>query len=108
MINYPEKDRVGGESGEPGAFLVKDYKNTKIFVVASDRLGWDHVSVSLSDRCPTWEEMCYIKNIFWLPESWVMQLHPPVKDNISTCDTCLHLWAPNSGRTIPIPPILMV
>lgn len=34
--------------------------------IASDGAGWEHVSVSLSvKRTPDWEEMCYVKDLFW-------------------------------------------
>ena len=37
--------------------------------------GWDHVSVSPANRnrqvCPTWEEMCEVKEIFWEDEEEV-------------------------------------
>ena len=33
-------------------------------IIASWCGGWEHVSVSLQNRCPTWDEMCRIKDIF--------------------------------------------
>jgi hypothetical protein len=43
-------------------------------------------------RCPIWEEMCMIKNIFWKPEKCVVQYHPPEKEYINLHPFCLHLW----------------
>lgn len=40
---------------------------------------WEHVSVSLPDRCPTWEEMCWVKSLFFEDEECVLQFHPPRK-----------------------------
>lgn len=69
--------------------------------------GWEHVSVSLPDRCPTWEEMCVVKSLFWDDEDCVMQLHPPRSDWVNNHPYCLHLWRPLC-ETIPRPPAMAV
>lgn len=76
-------------------------------VIASDGCGWEHVSISLPDRCPTWEEMCCVRDVFWTPDVAVMQLHPPRRDYVNNHPYCLHLWRP-VGLVIPLPPALMV
>ena len=86
-----------------GAFQIDN-----LFVISSGRApqngtDWEHVSVSLRDRVPTWEEMCRIKVFFWKPEEVVMQLHPAESEYIDDCVTCLHLWRP-ARTTIPTPP----
>lgn len=70
-FKVPEKFRIttgplgSNESfGNNGAFWVKT-KKCVFTVIASDQMGWEHVSVSLPVRCPTWEEMCFIKSLFW-------------------------------------------
>lgn len=72
-------------------------------VLASNGDGWDHVSVSLGTRCPTWEEMDYVKRLFFKPDETVMQLHVPAGDNVNNHPYCLHLWRPHKGE-IPRPP----
>ena len=72
-------------------------------VIASQGFKWDHVSVSLPDRCPTWEEMVYVKRAFFGRWEWAMELHPPEKMNISRHPYCLHLWRPQD-KPIPLPP----
>jgi hypothetical protein len=67
---------------------------------------WDHVSVSLPDRCPTWEEMCFIKELFFFPNEPAMQLHP-VAEYINNHPYCLHLWRPLDQK-IPLPPSILV
>lgn len=69
---------------------------------------WDHVSVSLADstrdpRCPTWEEMCWVKGLFWDDEECVIQFHPPKSQYVNVHPYCLHLWKP-LGVEIPLPP----
>lgn len=70
-------------------------------------LHWEHVSVSLPGRCPTWEEMCKVKALFWDDEDCVMQLHPPRSEWVNNHRFCLHLWRP-IGVEIPRPPAIAV
>lgn len=66
---------------------------TVTFAVQADaQTDWEHVSVSLPDRCPTWEEMCFIKSLFWNEEDCVVQYHPPKSDYVNVSNNCLHLW----------------
>lgn len=64
---------------------------------------WEHVSVSLSIRCPTWQEMDFVKRIFWRDDETVMQLHVPRDRHLNYHETCLHLWKP-VGVDILLPP----
>ncbi len=74
---------------------------------------WEHVSVTVShkkkeaSRCPTWEEMCFVKNMFWNEDEVVVQYHPAKSDYVSMHPFCLHLWKP-IGVTLPTPDPLMV
>jgi hypothetical protein len=103
--------------GEPetgdGCFLFLK-SGIYFFCISSNSEGWDHVSVTLLSRarktigrCPTWEEMCWVKDIFFAPEEAVMQLHPPKSDYVNNHNFCLHLWRPH-GQEIPLPPKNMV
>jgi hypothetical protein len=65
--------------------------------------AWEHVSVSTVQRCPTWEEMVYVKDLFWGPEETVIQLHPPKSEYVNNHPNCLHLWKP-VGIALPMPP----
>jgi hypothetical protein len=76
-------------------------------VICSDGAGWDHVSVSRRDRCPTWVEMHTIKLMFWDAEDCVMQLHPPASNYVNCHPFCLHLWRPQD-QPIPQPPWQLV
>ena len=114
LDKYRMKDmerRVAGVNGDCGCGYFKVFVNGRsFFVVASDGGGWDHVSVSLCNqkRCPTWEEMCAIKDMFFGPEEAVVQYHPPESMYVNNHPYCLHLWRPNSGAEIPMPPIEFV
>ncbi len=65
--------------------------------------AWEHVSVSTLVRCPTWDEMCLIKTLFWDPEDVVIQLHPRQSEYVNNHPRCLHLWRP-IGVDLPTPP----
>ena len=100
---FVEKARRAGPTGENnGAFQFGG-----LHVIASDGLGWDHVSVSLPDRCPTWEEMCYINHLFFSAHEWATQFHPPKSKNINNHEFCLHMWR-KQGCLAETPPPEMV
>ena len=69
---------------------------------SADLTAWEHVSVSLSDRCPTWEEMSYIKGLFWKRRETVVQFHPSEENYINVHLYCLHLWCDTlDGHSLP-------
>lgn len=89
-----------------GYFTIR-HKGADLRIIASngDReiTAWEHVSVSLADRCPTWEEMCFVKDLFWLPTETVVQFHPPRSKHINFMETCLHLWR-HPEQEVVLPP----
>ena len=94
------------EDGRNGAFIIP-IGNIHFNVICSDGAGWEHVSVSLPYRCPTWGEMCVIKNYFFNEDETVVQYHPAKKDYVNQHPYCLHLWRP-VGQNIPKPPAILV
>lgn len=113
-FHVPEKYRVlGGDLasdesyGNNGAFLVRLERSQICFVIASDGMNWEHVSVSRQDRSPTWDEMSQVKAMFWDDEDCVVQFHPPRSEYINNHPNCLHLWRP-TGIDIPRPPSIAV
>jgi len=64
---------------------------------------WEHVSISLEDRTPTWEEMCFVKDLFWGPEETVIQFHPKESKYVNNMPHCLHLWK-KRGVDYELPP----
>jgi len=114
-FKVPEKARVRSgimasseADGCNGAFFIRTRPGAApLKVIASDQGGWEHVSVSLPNRCPTWEEMTRVVALFWDEGDCVMQLHPPRAGWINNHPFCLHLWRP-VGQAIPQPPGWMV
>ena len=95
-------------SGNNGAFTFQ-YKERSILCIASDKMGWDHVSVSIrgSKKPPSWDIMCKVKDMFWDKDEVVIQYHPAEKDYVNLHPGVLHLWKP-IGVVLPMPPIEMV
>lgn len=111
-LNHLNDFRVyhpGGQGDEHnGAFLLKLPTSLLEFkIVASNGLGWEHVSVSTAERIPKWAEMQQIKELFFEDHEAVMQLHPPKSDYVNIHPNCLHLWRP-INQEIPLPLIDMV
>jgi len=96
--------------GNNGVFLIP-YKNVKLFVVASDQCRWEHVSIHVEcvkkKRTPFWEEMCFIKDLFWREDEEVIQFHPRKADYINCHPYTLHLWK-NQDMIYELPPAVMV
>jgi hypothetical protein len=87
-----------------GAFGFK-VEGVELHVIAGRGKGWDHISVSCRDRCPTWNEMDKMKRIFFEDDEIVMQLHVSPKDHINLHPFTLHMWRPISKtKKIPLPP----
>ncbi|MBB6053326.1 DUF7694 domain-containing protein [Armatimonas rosea] len=96
--------------GNNGVFeLYHKATGRTLYCIASDGLGWEHVSVSVkgSSQTPAWADMNFVKDQFWGEEDAVMQLHPPKGDWINNHASCLHLWRPYFLE-IPLPPSAMV
>ncbi|MCK9519879.1 MAG: hypothetical protein M0R74_12780 [Dehalococcoidia bacterium] len=98
-----------GEDGMSGILKIKEEKGKEdIFrFIFSWGMGWEHLSVSLPNRIPTWYEMCRFKDIFWGEDEWCVQFHPPKSEHVNNCSTCLHLWKPKN-RPLPVPPSILV
>jgi hypothetical protein len=100
--------------GNNGWFVMDSPKQRgrRLLIVASDGLGWEHVSVHASEgpdrsMTPTWAEMCFVKDVFWDDEDVVMQLHPRKSEYVNFHAHTLHLWRP-TDQTIPTPHHLLV
>lgn len=119
MFHAPEQYRItsGPRATKPGignngAFLVKtNTPRYTLFVIASDGLGWEHVSAH-GERAgvittPSWEDMCFLKDLFWDGEDVVIQYHPPKSQYVNVSKFTLHLWRP-IGIILPTPPLILV
>jgi hypothetical protein len=111
-----EDGRMAGKRswGAYGQFVIQGPCGEQLVIVASgsdadDKVseGWEHVSISTRRRCPNWQEMCFVKDLFWNETECVIQFHPPKADYVNNHAFCLHLWGRADGN-IPRPPSLLV
>lgn len=87
--------------------VVANGAKQRLRVIASNGLGWEHVSGSRQDRCPTWAEMRAVKAFFWDKEDTVVQFHSPESEHVNAHPNCLHLWRPTTFQ-IQNPPNYLV
>lgn len=95
-----------GSDGFGGTFYDKKSRCNLNFIF-SWGAGFEHLSVSLPNRTPSWEQMCVMKDLFWEDEEICMQLHPAKSQYVNNMNYCLHIWRPINEK-IPTPPSIMV
>jgi hypothetical protein len=102
-----EQNRILGPAGTNRGAAVFRRHGVLLRVIFSDELGWDHVSVSLDQhRCPTWDEMCWIKEQFFEEEEFAIQFHPRKSEYVNKHEHVLHLWRPHTATgSQPKPPL---
>jgi hypothetical protein len=95
--------------GPYGVFFVHGPCGCELKIIASggDETGWEHVSVSTPRRPPNWQEMCFVKELFWEPDECVVQFHPPESQYVNNHPHCLHLWR-SIREAFPLPPAILV
>lgn len=95
------------QKGEDGGSGFATIKGQIFSVVYSYGGGWDHVSVSLRNRCPTWAEMCAIKDMFFKADETCVEYHPAESDYVNMHPFCLHIWRCQDAE-MPKPPKIYV
>ena len=106
-----ERERYGTNGDAKNGVFKVYVHGVGFWVVASNGGGWDHVSVTYSNpkkkACPTWEQMCAIKNMFFEDEEDAIEYHPKKSEYVNVHPYCLHIWRPNNNE-LEVPPIWMV
>jgi len=108
----PRQDPTFGtpaSAGFNGLFCIM-VNGLRVKCIASDGLGWKHVSVSVEGKVaapPSWSVMCQVKDLFWEPGDWVVQFHPGASDYVNFHPGVLHLWQPLNAE-LPKPDSMMV
>jgi hypothetical protein len=92
-----------------GCFLYQSpvNRNDVLRLIVGSGHGWDHISISVKDRCPTWDEMDWVKRLFFKDNEVAFQLHVKPTDHVNRHPYTLHLWRPQR-QSIPLPPSIMV
>jgi hypothetical protein len=94
-----------------GLYLIPGPKKHKLVVIFTSAYNdpWEHASISTyrKKRTPAWEEMCFIKNLFWKKDEMCIQYHPTENDYVNCHSYTLHIWR-HKNIEIPKPPAEMV
>lgn len=106
---------TNSKDGNNGGFRVPQKNGPDLLVIISDGQhpadpyhgSWEHVSVSTSTRCPTWDEMSRIKDLFFREDEVVVQFHPARSNYVNDHPYCLHLWR-NRDWDFEMPPKVLV
>lgn len=64
--------------------------------------GYEHVSVSPKHKykMPTWDDMAYLKDVFFYDEEEAYQIMPKHSEYVNLKENCLHLWRPANGKVL--------
>ena len=97
------KEQIGTYGDRNNAAMQLPCGVHMLRVIASKGKGWDHVSVSLATRTPTWEELEFVRKKLFKPNEVVVQFHVPAEVHVNVHPNCLHLWREH-GRKVRLPP----
>ncbi len=90
-----------------GGYYYDSISGKNLNFIFSYQLGWEHLSVSMPSRTPTWEQMCRMKDIFWNKDEACVEYHPKEEDYVNMHPHCLHIWR-STEEYLPIPPHILV
>lgn len=120
MFKVPNEYRIRAgrfgtteEAGNNGAFVLPSPIRSvrQLVVIASDGMGWEHIStharIGHEEYTPYWDEMTFLKRLFWDAEDSVLQFHPAESEYVNNHPNVLHLWRP-VGIEFPTPPSVLV
>ena len=110
MFHVPNETlakQVGNPQSDPAAFRMLSPFDPfcELFILVGSLSGaWEYVQVTAPDRCPTWEEMKFVKDCCWDEEDVCFQLHPAKSRYIDKSEFSLWIWRPTDIE-IPQPPL---
>ncbi len=93
-----------------GCFVLQNpngVTHPELRIIATTDHGWDHVSVSTARRCPTWEEMAFVRDLFFEQSEVPVQFGPPRAVYVNVHPYCLHWWR-NQIVAYELPPLYLV
>ena len=86
-----------------GAFKVQTKRRSFLALASVDDDGHggklEHISISHRNEkvYPTWDELCEIKDMFFLPEETCVQFFPKKSEYVNLRKNCFHIWRPVDG-----------
>lgn len=113
LRHIKERARSSQSAPDGYAFIVPYTEGVDLRIIISWGSGWDHVSVHAFDyvcegsRTPTWDEMCFVKDLVFRKDETVVQFHPRRDQYVNCHPHVLHLWREQRKR-IRLPPTWMI
>lgn len=96
------------ERGHDGFRAMVQMPHYKASLIVSDGGGWEHASiVPMRKVTPSWDDMCFLKELIWEDDEAVVQIHPPKDEYVNNVSNCLHLWR-CIDKEMPLPPSIFV
>lgn len=62
--------------------------------IFSIQMGWEHLSVSMPSKTPSWDQMCVMKDLFFEDDEECFEYHPKKSEYVNIHPHCLHIWRP--------------
>ena len=95
LMQYSDPMRAALFPG--GKFYLIPRNNATLEVITSTSMGWEHVSIVViqndrDTRQPTYEEMVFVKGLFWDNDEISLEIHPKKSEYVNVNPDCLHLW----------------
>jgi hypothetical protein len=118
-VKHPTHTLYSPAGATYGAFAIPHptkgrYTYEVIAVDAQDEMsrGWEHVSVKVADisgetRTPGWDEMEWIKALFWQEDEVTVQFHVNGQEKVNVHPNVLHIWR-NAKAPFQLPPQIFV
>lgn len=109
LDKYRVKHPFWPQTATSGAFKVFVKQRSFVVLAGIENTGDDgmmeHISVTPTNqkRCPTWDEMAAIKDMFFDSEEEAIQYFPKRSRYINIHEYCLHIWRPVNGQTLRKP-----
>ena len=95
-------NECSGIGGWGFLFLPGQKLPATVIFSTGEAKGWEHVSMSLKNRYPTWKEMCLLKDMFFKTDECVIQFYPA--GDLDIYSYRLHLWR-NKNSEFEMPPM---
>lgn len=90
-----------------GGYYYDVISGKNLSFIFSYQMGWEHLSVSMPSKTPSWDQMCRMKDIFWNKDEACVEYHPKEEDYVNMHPHCLHIWKPTE-EYLPTPPHILV
>lgn len=90
-----------------GGYYYDVISGKNLNFIFSYQMGWEHLSVSMPSKTPSWDQMCRMKDIFWNKDEACVEYHPKEEDYVNMHKHCLHIWRPTE-EYLPTPPHFLV